>query len=268
MNSVSLFDRIIGSETLLELSESVPVAHKQFELEVNGRSVPVRICFESRYNNRASVNSNGVLIRISKQVTFEEQRKHIENFLQWAKTRLDSNPQLLEYLPQRSYVNGEVLQVGAHTFHVHIIYNNFHRSTAKIHENHVMLSIARGLTREAEMSTCSYLVSKCLAKYFTPIVSARLHELNNRFIGRKISSVKIKYNTSNWGSCSTHGSINISLRLMFAPQDVIDYVYIHELAHLIHPNHSSRFWKVVETIMPNYRDKERHLEENNFKYYL
>nr|MBP6515870.1 M48 family metallopeptidase [Chitinophagales bacterium] len=56
--------------------------------------------------------------------------------------------------------------------------------------------------------------------------------------------------------------------LLFAPQDVIDYVLIHELAHLIHPNHSNRFWHLVEKIMPSYRDKEKFLNDNNHKFYL
>jgi predicted metal-dependent hydrolase len=268
MNLMSLFDSAFATKPQVKAAEAVPVKHEQFELDVEGRNIPVRICFEARYNNRVTVNGNGILIRIAKNTPAEEQRKQIDTFLKWAKTKLGEKPELLDYLPQRKYVNGEVLQVGAHYFSIHIIYNELNKSSARIHNNYITLSLARGLTKEAENSTCSYLISKCLSKFFLPIVSARIHELNNRYIGKKIASVKIKYNTSNWGSCSTHGNINISLRLMFAPQDVIDYVLIHELAHLIHPNHSSRFWKVVEGIMPNYREKEKHLEDNNYRYYL
>ncbi len=269
MNLMSLFDSVLSvTKSQAKAAEAVPVKHEQFELDVEGRNIPVRICFEARYNNRVTVNGNGILIRISKHTPAEEQRKQIDTFLKWAKTKLGEKPELLDYLPQRKYVNGEVLQVGTQYFSIHIIYNELNKSSARIHNNHLMLSLARGLTKESENSTCSYLISKCLSKFFLPIVSARIHELNNRFIGKKISSVKLKYNTSNWGSCSTHGNINISLRLMFAPQDVIDYVLVHELAHLIHPNHSSRFWNVVESIMPNYREKEKHLEDNNYRYYL
>ncbi|MCS6819488.1 MAG: M48 family metallopeptidase, partial [Chitinophagales bacterium] len=89
-----------------------------------------------------------------------------------------------------------------------------------------------------------------------------------RFFKKQIGAVKIKYNTSNWGSCSARGNINISLRLMFAPDDVIDYVLIHELAHLVHHDHSKEFWRLVERIMPDYREKEKFLYENHFKFYL
>ena len=55
---------------------------------------------------------------------------------------------------------------------------------------------------------------------------------------------------------------------MFAPPSVIDYVYIHELAHLVHHDHSAAFWKLVEQMMPDYRNAEKHLKENSSKYYL
>jgi predicted metal-dependent hydrolase len=59
-----------------------------------------------------------------------------------------------------------------------------------------------------------------------------------------------------------------SVRLMFAPQNIIDYVYIHELAHLVHHDHSPKFWKLVEQVMPNYKQAEKHLTDHNLSYYL
>ena len=78
----------------------------------------------------------------------------------------------------------------------------------------------------------------------------------------------MKYATSFWGHCSHHGNIVISVRLMFVPPKVIDYVIIHELAHLIHHDHSPRYWKVVEKVMPDYMIAEKHLKAYSDKYYL
>jgi predicted metal-dependent hydrolase len=66
------------------------------------------------------------------------------------------------------------------------------------------------------------------------------------YFQKPIKSVNLKYNLSNWGSCSTKGNINLSTRLLFAPDDVIDYVIIHELAHLLEMNHSPHFWAIVK----------------------
>lgn len=265
---LSLFENFVAPSTALPKPQEEISFQREFEIEVHGENVPVRILFEPRFNNRVTVNKNGILIRVSERQPKEEQRQQIDTLLKWAKEKLDGKPQLLESLPQRQYVNGEILRVGAYEFVISIFYHDQPKSTAKIFKNNVVLSLAKGLTKEAEANVASYLVTKCLCKFFQPLVTEKLNELNQRFFKKEIRSIKMKYATSFWGHCSHHGHIVISTRLMFAPPRVIEYVLIHELAHLLHHDHSARFWKIVEQVMPDYREAEKHLKENHLKYYL
>ena len=66
-------------------------------------------------------------------------------------------------------------------------------------------------------------------------------------------AVKVTNARTRWGSCSSKGSINLSWRLIMARGELIDYVVVHELAHLSEMNHSDRFWKIVGQYMPDYR---------------
>jgi predicted metal-dependent hydrolase len=61
-------------------------------------------------------------------------------------------------------------------------------------------------------------------------------------------SVGLRDTTSRWGSCSTAGSLNFSWRLILAPAYVLDYLAAHEVAHLVHMNHSARFWKLTRKL--------------------
>jgi len=65
-----------------------------------------------------------------------------------------------------------------------------------------------------------------------------------------------------WGSCSTRGTLSFSWRLVMAPMAVIDYVVIHELAHLLEHNHSKRFWSRVAAMMPDYQQHLAWLKSN------
>ena len=74
------------------------------------------------------------------------------------------------------------------------------------------------------------------------------------------TSVKINSATTRWGSCSAKKSLNFSWRLIMADEEVINYVVVHELAHLIEMNHSARFWAVVERVLPDYRERKTRLK--------
>ena len=75
------------------------------------------------------------------------------------------------------------------------------------------------------------------------------------------TAVKINGAAARWGSCSAKKSINFSWRLVMADDAVIDYVVVHELAHLIEMNHSARFWAIVEGILPDYGKRRDRLKE-------
>jgi len=86
------------------------------------------------------------------------------------------------------------------------------------------------------------------------IISA-LHGFNPKQV--KITSAKTR-----WGSCSADGTLNFTWRLVMAPLEVIDYVVVHELAHLKVKNHSPRFWKVVESNYPDYKSCRKWLQDH------
>lgn len=84
---------------------------------------------------------------------------------------------------------------------------------------------------------------------------ARQYDFQYKKIG--ITSARTR-----WGSCSVSGSLNFSWRLILAPLDVVDYVIVHELVHIIFHNHSKRFWDRVQELMPGYRAQREWLREN------
>jgi predicted metal-dependent hydrolase len=80
--------------------------------------------------------------------------------------------------------------------------------------------------------------------------------------GLAVHRVTIRNQRSRWGSCSPRGHITLNFRLMLMPPEVREYILIHELMHLKQPNHSIRFWRLVEAACPGFREAERWLKKH------
>ena len=91
-----------------------------------------------------------------------------------------------------------------------------------------------------------------------PRVAARFAPV----VGVTYGHITIRNQRTRWGSCSSQGNLNFNCLLLRAPQEVLEYVVVHELCHRKEMNHSPKFWAEVERVLPNYRESKRWLKEN------
>lgn len=90
-------------------------------------------------------------------------------------------------------------------------------------------------------------------------------EFYSKITGWQFKKIAITKAEKRWGSCSPRASINFSWRLIMAPLAVVDYVVVHELAHLPEKNHSHRFWSKVGAVLPDYKHRQGWLKANGAK---
>ena len=85
-------------------------------------------------------------------------------------------------------------------------------------------------------------------------------------VGVTYGRITIRNQRSRWGSCSSKGNLNFNCLLMLFPEEVIDYIVVHELCHRKQMNHSAAFYKEVERVFPEYRKCQEWLKENGGLY--
>ena len=84
-------------------------------------------------------------------------------------------------------------------------------------------------------------------------------------LGVAYQRIAIRDTRSRWGSCSPRGTLSFSWRLALAPRPILDYVVVHELCHLVHLDHSQRFWSLLAEARPTYQDEEAWLDDHGWE---
>lgn len=234
------------------------------QLTFGDLTVPVRLIVEKgRYNARASVTQKALIIRVPAHVSEAERTKMIKGMVQWAEKLYAKKPASFAHFRKAELASAYTFEIRDKQYLINVDAHEL--------KSHRINFVADGqlevhLNTEDARAENGEIIAKLLAKFFAgvylPEVAHRVHELNAAHFQRPINHVKLSDTYSRWGSCSHKGNINLATRLLLAPPEVMDAVIIHELAHLVEQNHSSRFWAQVERALPNYKEYDVWLKKH------
>lgn len=107
---------------------------------------------------------------------------------------------------------------------------------------------------EQKASLKKFYISDCKR-----IIGERLKVYQDQ-LGLTPKEFKIDESKSRWGSCSSEKKLTFNYRLVMAPMECIDYVVVHELCHLQHMNHDRSFWRLVGSVLPDYKEMQEYLK--------
>lgn len=133
-------------------------------------------------------------------------------------------------------------------------------SVVASHERWVRTHIAGQIERNKKYENLTDADKKMLrakAKQMLPLKASYYSDI----MGIKHGRITITSAKTRFGSCSSKGNLSFSYRLMLYPDAAIDYVVVHELAHLYEMNHSPRFYKIIENVLPDYKERKKLLKK-------
>ena len=224
--------------------------------------IPLKLYKEWRPSVRYSLGRRYATLRLPILFPRNKINEEIARFEIWIKSQFDKSPKIAERFTLKQYHTGQILKVRGEHYLLEIKRQNRKTSISKLRGNTIEIVLSTELNEYQSSKNTARLIAKTLSKKYKSDIEKRVYYLNEKYFNQEINSVRLKYNLSNWGSCSSNRNINLSSRLLLAPGEVLDYVIIHELAHLVELSHSRVFWNLVKAVMPDYKEKEAWLKQN------
>ena len=109
-------------------------------------------------------------------------------------------------------------------------------------------------------NACRKALARWLMRQTRERLAPRVETLSRK-VGVKYQRILVKRQKTRWASCSRRRSISLNMKLLFLSPELVDYVIVHELCHIVEMNHSGRFWHLVERYTPSFRESDRKLRE-------
>lgn len=232
--------------------------------KIDGVEVPVRIFYEGRRNVRISSGKDAVLLRIPRLCKGAERQKFKEWGFAWIEKQWKESPAFRAQHRRITFQDGSVIRLPDRNLTLRIRQSDRKMMRARRRGDEIHIEVPEKWDAKMESRAAEKVIHKVLASIYTPAYRNWVSTLHNGCFSKPIASVSLKNMVSKWGSCSHDGRFSFSTRLLFAPRQVQEYVIIHELCHLDVLNHSDKFWKLVASHDPAYREKERWLRDHGY----
>ena len=201
------------------------------------------------------VEDNLVKVTVPKNLSDERIEELIKGRLLWIKQKLALQASAIVSKP-KEYVDGEAFAY---------LGRNYRLKCAKGVEESVKLKSGYlNVTTKNGKRNSEHLKAVVEQWYRTKALS-RLIDKTRRYsaiLKVEPTSINLKDYKAMWGSCSPKGVVSYNWRIILAPHKIVDYIVVHELCHLIEPNHSSKYWKQVRSVIPDYENSKEWLKNN------
>lgn len=226
---------------------------------IDDHFIPIFLNKEYRRSIRFSMTKKGMVIRCP---VLTPSKSIVHQAKLWCEKTIEKKPGAFIDFKCIDYSHEKELNLNGDTYQLQI--TDWSEDKDKIAWNNetIHIYVNSQYSNIQKSRVIRDLLANFAAKKYIVVITNRVHELNFKHFNVSISNVRLKNNRTNWGSCSSKGNVNLSVKLLKAPPEVIDYVIIHELAHRIEMNHSPDFWAIVGKACPGYKRAEKWLRVN------
>ena len=201
------------------------------------------------------VEDNLVKVTVPKNLSDERIEELIKGRILWIKQKLALQATAIISKP-KEYVDGEAFAYLGRNYRLKCA--NGTEESVKLRSGYLNVTTTNG-KRNSEH------IKAAIEQWYRTKALSRLVDKNKRYsaiLKVEPTSINLKDYKAMWGSCSPKGVVSYNWRIILAPHKIVDYIVVHELCHLIEPNHSSKYWKQVRSVIPEYENSKEWLKNN------
>ncbi len=205
-----------------------------------------------------SIQDGEVVVKAPWYVTANEIQSVVENKRKWIMNALEK----YSVSPRRTkeYSEGETYQILGKSYVLSIYYQITNKAELKVDNGAIDIILPLDYAERDNTELIKKLIDKMYYMIAEKEVEVSMEKMR-KLVGLAPEEYRIKKTKSLWGSCSSNRKITINQNLMMYSRKAIDYVVLHEICHLKYMNHSKKFWEMVATYMPDYKEAEKELKQ-------
>ncbi|MFW6029301.1 MAG: M48 family metallopeptidase [Halanaerobiales bacterium] len=213
----------------------------------------------------------GVLVRSPENLSEDKIHKVVSDKSTWILEKLDKVAEIKDKPVPKEFMSGEKLSYLGRKYRIKVLSkidrnlkNKLSKVKVKFYKGKFIIEIPDSLHDINEEERIEAIRDE-LIKWYRKHAKIKIQERVDKYkgkIGIEPNIVRVKKQEKRWGSCSSKGNININWKIIMAPMSIVDYIVVHELTHLRYNNHCKDFWKSVEAIIPDYKERQDWLRVN------
>lgn len=206
------------------------------------------------------VEADTVTVRVPQRLTEERIKEFVKNKAGWIVNRQARIREDRLNSFGRNYVAGECFPYLGRPYMLNIE-KSHHHMTSKCRLLDGLLEVTIPVSIDERAAVKHALVDWYRKKAET-IICQRLPYFMTK-LNLHPTSVEIKNQKTQWGSCSPSGNIRFNWKIIMAPREVLDYIIVHELCHIVYGNHQPPFWNMVAAVIPDYKERKDWLRDHS-----
>ena len=230
-------------------------------VEFNGRLIEYTIVRSARRKKTIEITldpERGVLVRSPVRTAPKDIAELVQKRAGWILNHATED--ILDPTPRR-FTDGERLYYLGEQIPIIADTALDGRVSVSLEDGAFQISTPTGISEEDRAAAVKEVVERWYRREAARLLPEIVERWQSRVSRKKPTQVLIRSQRRRWGSCSSDGSIRLNCRIIMAERALIDYVVVHELAHLAVMDHSPRYWKRVERALPDYRVRRKRLNE-------